>query len=62
MIKKGDLVKFKPQWRDKGDEEISFRANGDEYDGRVEIVACIDLALMPTQIVNVDWLEIQEQH
>ena len=62
MVKKGDLVKFKPQWCDNGDEDISFRANADEYDGRVEIVACVDLALKPTQIVNVEWLEIQEQH
>lgn len=62
MVKKGDLVKFKPQWSDPGDEHINFRANADEYDGRVEIVACVDLALQPTQIVSVDWLEIHEQH
>ena len=58
MVKKGDVVKFKPQWQDKGDDKIEFRAVDDEYDGRVEVVACIDLPLKPTQIVPVKWLDI----
>lgn len=57
MIKKGNVVKFKPEWQDKGDEKIVFRAVDDEYDGRVRVVACVDMNLNPEQIVPVDWLD-----
>lgn len=60
MIKKGDLVKFKPEWQDAGDDEIVFRALDDEYDDRVEVVACVDLPLRPTQIVPTKWLDLTE--
>ena len=58
MIQKGDEIKFKPQWQDKGDEKIVYRATCDEYNGRVEVVACVDLDLKPTQVVKVDWLHV----
>ena len=60
MIKKGDVVKFKPEWQDHGDDQIEFRAEGDEYDGRVEVVACVDLPLKPTQIVPTKWLDLKD--
>ena len=59
-IKKGDIVKFKPEWQDHGDDKIDFRAVDDEYDGRIEIVACVDLPLKPTQIVPVKWLDLND--
>jgi len=58
MVKKGDIVKFLPQWQDTGDEDIEYRAIDDEYDGRVEVEAQVDLPLKPTQIVPVKWLDI----
>jgi len=57
MIKKGDIVKIKPEWQDAGDDKITFRATGDEYNGRVEIVAEIGLPLNPTQIIKTEWLD-----
>ena len=61
MIKKGDIIKFKPEWQDPGDEKIEFRAVDDEYDGRVEVVAMVDLPLKPTQIVPVKWIDLEAQ-
>ena len=58
MISKGDIINFKPEWQDKGDDKIVYRAVADEYDGRVEVVACVDLNLKPTQIVKVDWIDV----
>lgn len=60
MIKKDNIIKFKPEWQDHGDDDIEFRAVDDEYDGRVEVVACIDLPLRPTQIVPIKWLDVPE--
>lgn len=60
MIKKGDVVKLKPEWQDAGDDKIVFQAVDDEYDDRVEIVACVDLTLKPTQIVPIKWLDLTE--
>lgn len=61
MIKKDDIVKFKPKWQDNGDDKIVFRAVDDEYDGRVRVVACAGMNLNPEQIVKVDWLEVSEE-
>ena len=58
MIKRGDTVKFLPQWQDPGDENIVFKALDDEYDGRVEVEAQVDLPLRPTQIVKIEWLDL----
>jgi hypothetical protein len=62
MIKKGDIVRFLPQWQDAGDENIEFRAVDDEYDGRVEVEAQVDLPLKPTQIVPIKWLDLTESN
>jgi hypothetical protein len=54
MIRQGDLVKFKPQWSDPGDEHITYRAVEDEAGGRVKVVAEVGLPVNPTQIVSVE--------
>jgi hypothetical protein len=57
MIKKGDRVYIKPEWQDKGDDEIEFVAMCDEYDGRVKI-GCLNVLqnFIPVQLVMVDML------
>lgn len=59
-IKQGDKVKFKPEWQDAGDEEITFVALEDEDGGRVRIGAVGVLTrFVPTQIVLTSMLESQ---
>ena len=60
MIKKGNIINFKPEWHDHGDDKIEFRAVEDEYDGRVEVAACVELPIKPTQIVPTNWLDVPE--
>ena len=55
-IKQGDLVTFKPQWSDPGDEMVTFRAIEDEDGGRVKVLAELGLPLNPTQVVRVEWV------
>jgi hypothetical protein len=57
MIKAGDIVKFKPEWMDKGDENITFVAVDDESQGRVTVQAQLGLPINPTQVVNVSWID-----
>lgn len=57
MIKKGQRVSFKPEWRDPGDEGIVFVAAEDEDGGRVLITAEIGLTIKPVQVVGVDMIE-----
>jgi hypothetical protein len=52
-IKKGDIVVFKPEWQDKGDENITFRAIEDEMYGSVDVVAELGLAFNPISTVEV---------
>ena len=62
-IKQGDLVTFKPEWSDPGDETITFRAIEDEDGGRFKAVAELGLPLNPTQIVRVEWVAtVNGQH
>jgi hypothetical protein len=52
VIRRGDIVTFKPQWRDPGDEDCTFVAVDDEANGRVTVVhADSRLTIKPTQIV-----------
>ena len=60
MIKAGDVVKFKPEWADAGDETVTFIAVGDESKGRVTVQAQLGLPINPTQVVSVDWIECHE--
>jgi hypothetical protein len=57
MIKQGDIVKFKPEWQDQGDENVTFRAIENEDGGRVRVVAEIGLPINPEQVVSVAWIE-----
>ena len=57
-IRKGDIVKIKPEWQDKGDDLITFVAMCDEYDGRVKIgYIGVLQRFTPVQLVTVDMLE-----
>ncbi len=56
-ITKGQRVTFKPEWSDKGDDDRLFLAMGDEYDGRLLVVAIIGLPINPTQIVGTNMIE-----
>ena len=57
MITKGQVVKFKKEWMDKGDETLTFIAIEDESLGRVRVKCLLGLAFDPTQIVNVSMIE-----
>ena len=59
MIKKGDIITIKPQWRDAGNARFTWVARNDEEHGRVEISA-VELAYMPVwpvQTVRSDMFE-----
>lgn len=55
-IKAGQVVTFKPEWLDKGDEGITFLAVDDESKGRVTVEAQVDLPFKPRQVVTVDMI------
>lgn len=58
MIKQGQTVTIKPDWRDAGDQHIQFIALQDEDGGRVLICALDVLqCFTPSQVVTVDMLE-----
>ena len=59
MIKKGDYLVFKPEWRDAGDEAFIWVARSDEQSGRVDIsaVELAHLPLWPVQTVRVDMVD-----
>lgn len=56
MIRQGQVVTFKPAFRDPGDEGITFRATDNEEKGRVTVEAQIGLPINPRQVVLVEWL------
>lgn len=58
MIRKGDVIRFKKEWQDKGDENVVFRAIENECDGRVLVVAELGLAINPTQVVDVSMIDL----
>ncbi len=58
MIRKGDVVKIRPEWQDRGDDEFVWVACDDEENGRVTIAPLnIGLAVTPSQTVDVSMLE-----
>jgi hypothetical protein len=58
IIKAGDVITFKPEWRDRGDEKYTFRALEDEEDGSLRVVAEIPgFALQPNSIARTAWIE-----
>lgn len=62
-IKRGDIVRIKPEWQDPGDERFIWRALEDEDGGRVKICATnTGLTFPPNQIVNVSMLEMVQEN
>lgn len=62
MIRKGDEVTIKPEWRDRGDEEFAWVACDNEEKGRLTIAPInTGLAIPPRQTVSVDMLMPNEQ-
>jgi hypothetical protein len=58
MIRKGDEVTIRPEWRDQGDEEFTWVACDDEEKGRVTITPVnTGLAIPPRQTVSVEMLK-----
>lgn len=56
MIRKGQQIKFKPEWLEKGEENVLFIATEDECMGRVDVQAHIGLPFNPIQTVRVDMI------
>lgn len=62
-IKRGDIVRIKPEWQDPGDGRFIWRALEDEDGGRVKICATnTGLTFPPNQIVNVSMLEMAQEN
>lgn len=58
MIRKGDTVRFLPQWRDPGDDELHWIALEDEGGGRVLVEAHgTGLFVAPNSVVMTYMLE-----
>jgi hypothetical protein len=62
IVKKGQVVTFKPEWMDDGDESVVFVALEDSSVAaaggvaRVLIEAQLGMPINPTQIVTVDMI------
>lgn len=58
MIKKGDTVVIKPEWRDPGDENLHWIAIEDESGGRVRIAPTnTGMSIAPNYVVETSMLE-----
>jgi len=51
MVRKGERVYFKPEWRDAGDDQIIFIALNDESMGRVDVQAQLGWTINPINTV-----------
>jgi hypothetical protein len=59
MIKKGDIITIKSQWRNAGNARFTWVARNDEEHGRVDISA-VELAYMdvwPAQTIRSEMIE-----
>jgi hypothetical protein len=57
-IKRGEQVRIKPEWQDKGDDAFTWMATEDEAGGRVSICPIdIGLTIKPIQRVESRMLE-----
>ena len=56
LICAGDIIKFKPEWQDGGDDDITFIAMDDEEKGRIVVEGQVDLPIKPQQTVSVTWI------
>lgn len=63
MIKKGDIVRIKPEWQDKGDDKYIFIATEDQSqdNSSITIEAQIGWSINPTYRVDIDWLDIKTE-
>jgi hypothetical protein len=61
MIRKGDVVRFKDEYKDDGDDAIEFVAVDDEEKGRVSVRAKLGLRIDPIQTVSVDMLQTERK-
>ncbi len=58
LIRKGQRVWIKAEYRDQGDEDYTWKALEDENGGRVLIECRIPgMRLLPTQVVSTEMLE-----
>jgi hypothetical protein len=55
-IRKGDIVTFKPEFSDPGDEDIKHFAAADEDRGHVVIESDLGLPLNPQSTVHTDMI------
>ncbi len=58
-IRKGDVVKFKPEWQDPRDDELTFVAAADQSPDGSVLVFCTahaDWPIVPTQRVEADMI------
>lgn len=56
-VSAGDVVVFKPEWQDKGDDKVTFRAIEDEDDrGKLKVEADLGFPINPTSIVTTDMI------
>ena len=51
-IKRNQIIRFKPEWSDPGDDKIVFIAIEDEDGGRVKVRAELGMAINPVQVVE----------
>jgi hypothetical protein len=59
MIRKGDVVKIKPEWQDEGDAEFVWHALEDEDGGRVLIQVTIPgFQINPTERIETSKLDV----
>ena len=56
-IRRGNLLRIRPEWRDEGDEDFVWIALEDEDGGRVPIAPLMDLSIPPRQVVTTDMIE-----
>lgn len=56
MIRKGDIVTFKPEWQDDGDEGFTFLACDDEDGARFMVGMQLGFSINPSQVVTVDMI------
>ncbi|HET6927457.1 MAG TPA: hypothetical protein VFI48_11475 [Hyphomicrobiaceae bacterium] len=59
MIRKNDIVRIKPQWRDQGDERLTWIAREDEADGivRCSVLEQRHMPLWPVYTIHTHMIE-----
>jgi hypothetical protein len=61
-LKKGEEIRIKPEWQDKGDDKLKWFAYDDEENGRVGIYTPMpEMAIQPWQTVDAYMVERVER-